>query len=187
MGNPGTIHVQGFAVFGAEYMLSNCFPWGKDDDEEEEEEGEGGHSLRSQRTYGLVWTIRRECTQITASAQCARSWTCTYLAVASHQKDASQVLQSSWAQPALACRKMPELRRLKGLVVGVIVIFLHSIRQRKLKTLSRVPKPSLNWLHFYGSKGFFFQRTNPKNVSQPPRGKTFLKMWCFCKLNEHKS
>lgn len=127
MGTPGTTHVQGFAVFGTEYMLSNCFPWGKDDDEEEEEEGGGGHSLRSQRTYGLVWTIRRECTQITASAQSARSLTCTYLAVASHQKDASQVLRSSWAQPALARRKMPELRWLKGLVVDVIVIFLHSI------------------------------------------------------------
>lgn len=105
---------------------------------------------------GLLWTIRRECTQITASAQSARSLTGTYLAVASHQKEASQVLQSSWAQPALARRKTPELRWLKGLVVGVIVIPLHSIRQRKLETLSRVPKPSLNWLHFYGSKGCFF-------------------------------
>lgn len=93
VGTPGTTHVQGFAVFGAEYMLSNGFPRGKDD--EEEEEGRGGHSLRSQRTYGLLWTIRRECTQITASAQSARSLTGTYLAVASHQKDASQVLRSS--------------------------------------------------------------------------------------------
>lgn len=57
---PETMHVQGFVVLGTEWMLSNCFPWSKDGDDKEEEDGEGGYRLRSQRTHGLVWTIRYE-------------------------------------------------------------------------------------------------------------------------------
>lgn len=147
-------------------------------------------------------TIRRErveredtdCALREPTAWCAQSgmndtdshihWICMQLNVrlfsvmASQLQDTIQVLQRIWHQPAFVCRKMPELRGLKGSVADVIIIFLHSISQRERKNLylEYPDLPQIDWVSMAIKASL-----NQKMWASHPMAKLFFK--CGASIN----